>query len=324
MRWATSFGWVSSVVISIQTNADQFNKTLQEYIALRKRDLHQEVRRKARDVAFRLGGFKGRAETRKSYVSPTSVTYARRGVSEGGFGPPVQSTPERIQRKVEASNWAIGRRGDSLAPAGKYGVSKAASDLADAMMEGQKRQMFTERNGMLQPARFSKQKKRVRLLQVQKGPNASYKWRTRGRGFHALNESELEQVRNNGSLSGGKMLNAAQIAKAIEVRLRKRAAIGGTLRAQWLMRRWNYRRVAGTSENYETKNKMGKMLGRAEIRKEQVTLSGMVPGTAKFGGVIGTVLREATEDMRDYIRDRMLRQFKQGVLKQVQQGTNDL
>lgn len=302
-------------MISIQTNAAEFNRTLAEYVALRKRDLHTEVVRKGRDISLRLAGYN---DTGGKFGGQEKGLKLR----SGGFGPPVQSTPERIQAGADKlGGRPAGRKTNALTKATKWGVSEAAAKLAVDMMEGQKMQAFKDSQFGLYPVRFAKSKKKPRILHA--GRYGGEKWRTRGRGLHTLNDDELERASQiNGDTSGYKLLNVVAVAKGLELRLRKRAAIGGLLSVQWIPKAWRKRRILN-KENFPRNASFvaigegGKAIGRVDVVNEGVNLSGLVPGTKKFPGAIADALRRGAEDMRGYIREKMLGQFRATVLKQL-------
>lgn len=307
-------------MISIQTNAAEFNRTLAEYVALRKRDMQTEIYRKADDVALRLGGYRGGKQVESVRITQAKVDFLQRGIVSGGFGPPIQADPAKIERDAKARNFAFGRdRKNTFTPRSKLGVSEAAEKLAREMMEGQNVQAFKENAYGLVPLKFGKggiSKNRV-LMAGNSGGNKS--WRRRGKSLHQLSDSDLEDAaQKNAGYKDYKLLNVKAIANHIELKFRKRAAAGGLLRVQWLPKSWikGLKRIRQMGMVYVNRSNTNKVMGKIAYENNSVTITSNVPGTAKFQGVIAGVLSDAAADMREYIRTKMLGQFKATVLKQ--------
>lgn len=96
-------------MLTVKHNLREFNATLKKYIAVSKLDWQKAVTKKGRDLSFRLAGYSGRG-----------------GVRSGGFGPPVQASPEKIEQEARARNWRVRRRPDGFTAVGPSGVSSFA------------------------------------------------------------------------------------------------------------------------------------------------------------------------------------------------------
>lgn len=257
--------------VTFKTNAAEFRRTLAEYSRFVRKTPQEVIEAKARDVSFAL--FRA-------------------------FGEGVQASAPRINSAAAARGWISRRRGNGLSPADPSGVSVASMKLARRMLGGEASGFFKVGLGnagspSLRFARFSKKGK---LLKGKKG-------RTLG----DLSESARERAEEAG---GFKRLNLRAVSLALEASMRTRAALGGTMRAQWLPKGWRRRGKGPVPRGtfLEARNDNGKVLGQVAVGDEMVTLTALVGETERVGmksGVFSRALAEVRADMLVYIRRKL-------------------
>lgn len=256
--------------VEAKTTLRDFRATLADYASRVRKTPQEVIEAKARDVSWAL---------------------------YRAFGKPLQADPARIIGAAKGRNWAMRRRGNSLAPTDGAGVSKAAARLAMRMLAGEASGLFRiveTPTGLpvVRGARFSKTGK---LLKGKKG-------RTLG---------ELaEAARARAEASGGfRRLNFRALSLAMEASLRAKAAKGGTMRVQWLPRAWRKRSGNVAVGNVlEERNRAGKLLGMVTVGSERVTLTGAVPESERVGnqwGAFSRAFAEVRADMLAYIRRKL-------------------
>jgi hypothetical protein len=258
------------VQVTTSTSLREFRATLATYADLVRKTPQEVIEAKARDVSWAL---------------------------YRAFGQPVQADARRINAAAAARSWVMRRRGNSLAPSAGA-VSVAAEKRARALLGENGSALFRVSTTIVgTPAvRFARFSKSGKLL----------KGRRAGRSLAELSAAARERAEAAG---GFKRLNLRALSLALEASLRAKAALGGTMRVQWMPRTWRKRSGNVMRGNVlEERNKAGKLLGMVSIGTERVTLTGAVPEVERIGNKTGAFSRafaDVRADMLAYIRRKL-------------------
>lgn len=229
----------------------------------------------------------------------------------------ISPRPASILAQAQSRRFAMGRRGDRIAPAVR-GISAAAWRRADNLLEGAKSDTFkvSQNDGMLlvRRARFSSRRGNRLLRGGRYGNRFS---------SSAIKASQIEremlvrQRRDNPDL---KLLNRRALATAIEISLRSRAAKGGLMAVQWLPQVYKSRKSAVVKRGpLVVRSTRQVPLGRVDFRNgvdgevRQVALTAMVPGTEKQAqkhGIPERVEASRVADRMEYINRKVQQNAK--------------
>lgn len=241
-------------------NLPQFQKAMDDYLAVTRRTADEAFAKQAKELAYDL-------HLQFKALKPGA---------------------DAIENAAVARGWAVKRRGDALTPAGRYGLSKRAVALAEDMMDGQKSNLFKVSPFGIYPARFSAKGK---LLKA--GRLGGNKWRSRGKSLTGLDDSAVETLSQTGLPENVKRLNVTAVARGLEIKFRKRAGAGGFMAQQWLPNTWRKRGgqwelSSGVSTATDRRNRpIGAVTVNRVGGEMHAAIAGAIPGTAELSARTG-------------------------------------